>query len=118
MSGVEVRLGLRRKNGTNALLLGRSGGFGACGISSRVPGRFEGAGHSVHSVFSVGDPIRHTTNAAGGNITGFAVILSELVDGGIMQVDNEKIDEAILALLYLTLHDRARAWIEGAGPFH
>ena len=27
-----------------------------------------------------------------------------------MQVDNEKIDEAILALLYLTLHDRARAW--------
>jgi Domain of unknown function (DUF6429) len=27
-----------------------------------------------------------------------------------MQVDNEKIDEAILALLYLTLHDGARAW--------
>jgi hypothetical protein len=38
------------------------------------------------------------------------VILSELVGGGLMQVDNEKIDEAILALLYLTLHDRARAW--------
>lgn len=27
-----------------------------------------------------------------------------------MQVDNEKIDEAVLGLLYLTLHDRARAW--------
>jgi hypothetical protein len=38
------------------------------------------------------------------------VIISELVGGAIMQVDNEKIDEAILALLYLTLHDRARAW--------
>ena len=27
-----------------------------------------------------------------------------------MQADTEKIDEAILALLYLTLHDRVRAW--------
>jgi hypothetical protein len=27
-----------------------------------------------------------------------------------MQIDTEKIDEAVLALLYLTLHDGARAW--------
>jgi hypothetical protein len=27
-----------------------------------------------------------------------------------MEVDNDKIDEAVLALLYLTLHDGARAW--------
>ena len=27
-----------------------------------------------------------------------------------MDVDLEKIDEAVLALLYLTLHDGARAW--------
>ena len=27
-----------------------------------------------------------------------------------MEPDNDKIDEAVLALLYLTLHDGARAW--------
>ena len=27
-----------------------------------------------------------------------------------MEIDTEKIDEAVLALLYLTLHDGARAW--------
>ena len=27
-----------------------------------------------------------------------------------MEIDQEKIDEAVLALLYLTLHDGARAW--------
>jgi hypothetical protein len=27
-----------------------------------------------------------------------------------MDVDNDKIDEAVLALLYLTLHDGFRAW--------
>jgi hypothetical protein len=27
-----------------------------------------------------------------------------------MDVDNDKIDEAVLALLYLTLHDERRAW--------
>ena len=27
-----------------------------------------------------------------------------------MEVDKEKIDEAVLALLYLTLHDERRAW--------
>jgi len=27
-----------------------------------------------------------------------------------MEPDHEKIDEAVLALLYLTLHDGARAW--------
>lgn len=27
-----------------------------------------------------------------------------------MDIDTEKIDEAVLALLYLTLHDGARAW--------
>lgn len=27
-----------------------------------------------------------------------------------MDVDNDKIDEAVLALLYLTLHDECRAW--------
>ena len=27
-----------------------------------------------------------------------------------MDVDTDKIDEAVLALLYLTLHDRVRAW--------
>jgi hypothetical protein len=27
-----------------------------------------------------------------------------------MEIDEEKIDEAVLALLYLTLHDGRRAW--------
>jgi hypothetical protein len=27
-----------------------------------------------------------------------------------MQIDEEKIDETVLALLYLTLHDGVRAW--------
>jgi hypothetical protein len=27
-----------------------------------------------------------------------------------MEIDTEKIDEAVLALLYLTLHDGSRAW--------
>lgn len=27
-----------------------------------------------------------------------------------MEIDEEKVDEAVLALLYLTLHDGARAW--------
>jgi hypothetical protein len=27
-----------------------------------------------------------------------------------MNIDTEKIDEAVLALLYLTLHDQVRAW--------
>lgn len=27
-----------------------------------------------------------------------------------MEIDTDKIDEAVLALLYLTLHDGARAW--------
>ena len=27
-----------------------------------------------------------------------------------MEIDADKIDEAVLALLYLTLHDGARAW--------
>ena len=27
-----------------------------------------------------------------------------------MEIDTDKIDEAVLALLYLTLHDRFRAW--------
>lgn len=27
-----------------------------------------------------------------------------------MEIDPEKIDEAVLAVLYLTLHDRAYAW--------
>ena len=27
-----------------------------------------------------------------------------------MKIDTEKIDDAVLALLYLTLHDGARAW--------
>jgi len=27
-----------------------------------------------------------------------------------MEIDTEKMDEAVLALLYLTLHDGARAW--------
>ena len=27
-----------------------------------------------------------------------------------MEIDTEKIDETVLALLYLTLHDGARAW--------
>ncbi len=28
----------------------------------------------------------------------------------IMDIDTEKVDEAVLAVLYLTLHDRVRAW--------
>jgi len=28
----------------------------------------------------------------------------------IMDIDTEKVDEAALAILYLTLHDRVRAW--------
>ncbi|WP_420391040.1 DUF6429 family protein [Marinobacter sp.] len=27
-----------------------------------------------------------------------------------MEIDEEKVDEAVLALLYLTLHDESRAW--------
>ena len=27
-----------------------------------------------------------------------------------MEIDTDKVDEAVLALLYLTLHDGARAW--------
>ncbi|WP_420389924.1 DUF6429 family protein [Marinobacter sp.] len=27
-----------------------------------------------------------------------------------MDIDEEKVDEAVLALLYLTLHDEGRAW--------
>ena len=27
-----------------------------------------------------------------------------------MDIDTDKIDEALLALLYLTLHDRSRVW--------
>ena len=27
-----------------------------------------------------------------------------------MEIDTEKIDEVVLAVLYLTLHDRVRAW--------
>lgn len=27
-----------------------------------------------------------------------------------MELDNDKIDEAVLGLLYLTLHDEGRAW--------
>jgi len=27
-----------------------------------------------------------------------------------MKIDEEKVDEAVLALLYLTLHDEGRAW--------
>ena len=27
-----------------------------------------------------------------------------------MEIDEEKVDEAVLALLYLTLHDEGRAW--------
>jgi hypothetical protein len=29
---------------------------------------------------------------------------------GAMEIDDDKIDEAVLALLYLTLHDGDRAW--------
>jgi hypothetical protein len=28
----------------------------------------------------------------------------------VVEIDTDKIDEAVLALLYLTLHDRFRAW--------
>src|SRR5687768_13064247 len=31
-------------------------------------------------------------------------------NGGIMNLDNDRIDQAVLALLYLGLHDGARAW--------
>jgi hypothetical protein len=30
--------------------------------------------------------------------------------GGVMETDTNRIDEAVLALLYLGLHDRCRAW--------
>jgi hypothetical protein len=29
---------------------------------------------------------------------------------GEMEIDTEKVDQAVLAVLYLTLHDRFRAW--------
>jgi hypothetical protein len=32
-----------------------------------------------------------------------------------MEVDTEKVDEAVLALLYLGLHEAARAWKEVRG---
>ena len=31
-------------------------------------------------------------------------------NGGIMNLDNDRIDQAVLALIYLGLHDGARAW--------
>jgi Domain of unknown function (DUF6429) len=33
-----------------------------------------------------------------------------LLGAGAVEVDADKIDEAVLALLYLTLHDGVRAW--------
>ena len=30
--------------------------------------------------------------------------------GGVMEIDTDRIDEAVLALLYLGLHDHWRAW--------
>jgi hypothetical protein len=41
-----------------------------------------------------------------------------LVGDSTMALDTDKIDDAILALLYLTLHDGYRAWkgFDGAGP--
>ena len=31
-------------------------------------------------------------------------------EGGTVEIDENKVDETVLALLYLTLHDGARAW--------
>ena len=33
-----------------------------------------------------------------------------LIDATAMDIDTEKVDEAVLAVLYLTLHDHVRAW--------
>ena len=34
----------------------------------------------------------------------------ELLGTDVVEIDTDKIDEAVLALLYLTLHDGVRAW--------
>lgn len=36
--------------------------------------------------------------------------------GKAMEIDKQKIDEAVLGLLYLTLHDDGRAW-RGTNPW-
>jgi len=35
-----------------------------------------------------------------------------------MEIDTDKVDEAVLALLYLTLHDGARAWWDTLNRLH
>ena len=32
------------------------------------------------------------------------------INEAVMDIDTEKVDEAVLAVLYLTLHDHVRAW--------
>ena len=54
------------------------------------------------------DPSRRTFRLVGGGRLG---CLGPRFDGVVaMQIDTDKIDEAVLALLFLTLHDGARAW--------
>ena len=38
------------------------------------------------------------------------VAVQELLGSDLVEIDTDKIDEAVLALLYLTLHDDVRAW--------
>jgi hypothetical protein len=40
----------------------------------------------------------------------FAVTISGLLGGSAVEIDTDKIDDVVLALLYLTLHDGFRAW--------
>ena len=40
----------------------------------------------------------------------WACTIPDLPGDAAVEIDNDKIDEAVLALLHLTLHDRFRAW--------
>jgi hypothetical protein len=39
-------------------------------------------------------------------------MIAALESGGAMEIDTDRIDQAVLALLYLGLHDGCRAWKE------
>jgi hypothetical protein len=43
-------------------------------------------------------------------LTGYELMMQVRARGKAMELDKQKIDDALLALLYLGLHDGARAW--------
>jgi hypothetical protein len=46
----------------------------------------------------------------GGIVASVGVKLPALRGGGAMEIDTDRIDQAVLALLYCGLHDGCRAW--------